>query len=74
MKDRWALSKGWLGQCRLADAFGTRSHAVIATFMSQLNALCGQSHWDEHARQWRLDENEFSAALAIVNCSPSAFN
>ncbi len=27
----------------------------------------GQSHWDEVARQWRLDENQFSAALAVVN-------
>jgi len=52
---------------QLADAFGTRSQAVIATFMGQLEALCGKSHWDDEARQWRLDENEYSAALAIVN-------
>jgi len=52
---------------QLADAFGTRSQAVIATFMGQLEALCGKSHWDEEAKQWRLDENEYSAALAIVN-------
>lgn len=54
----------WL---QLADAFGTRSSAVIATFMAQLEALCGKSHWDDEAKQWRLDENHFSAALAIVN-------
>ena len=54
----------WL---QLADAFGTRSSAVIATFMDQLEALCGRDYWDEEARQWRLDENQFSAALAIVN-------
>lgn len=54
----------WL---QLADAFGTRSSAVISTFMDQLEALCGQSHWDDDAKQWRLDENQFSAALAIVN-------
>lgn len=55
----WAL--------QLADAFGTRSSAVIATFMNQLEALCGRDYWDEDAKQWRLDENQFSAALAIVN-------
>lgn len=52
---------------QLADAFGTRSQAVFVTFMRQLEALCGKSHWDDEARQWRLDEHEFSAALAIVN-------
>jgi hypothetical protein len=52
---------------QLADAFGTRSRAVISTFLGQLEALCGQSHWDDEAKQWRLDENQFSAALAIVN-------
>ena len=55
----WAL--------QLADAFGTRSRAVISTFMAQLAALCRESHWDDEARQWRLDENEYSAALAMVN-------
>jgi hypothetical protein len=52
---------------QLADAFGTRSTAVFITFMSQLAALCGKNHWDEQAQQWRLDEHEYSAALAIVN-------
>ncbi|GAC1588358.1 MAG: hypothetical protein NVS3B5_21500 [Sphingomicrobium sp.] len=52
---------------QLADAFGTRSRAVITMFMAQLQALVGKSHWDDDARQWRLDENELSAALAIVN-------
>ena len=52
---------------QLADAFGTRSQAVFVTFMRQLEALCGKSHWDDQARQWRLDEQEYSAALAIVN-------
>lgn len=51
---------------QLADAFGTRSRAVIATFMGQLEALCRQSHWDDEAKQWRLDENQFSAILALV--------
>jgi len=57
--DLWTL--------QLADAFGTRSRAVITTFMRQLEALCGKSHWDDEAKQWRIDEHEFSAALAIVN-------
>ena len=57
--DLWGL--------QLADAFGTRSRAVISTFLAQLAALCGSSHWDEEAKQWRLDENEYSAALAMVN-------
>ena len=52
---------------QLADAFGTRSRAVISTFMAQLAALCRESHWDDEAHQWRLDENEYSAALAMVN-------
>ena len=56
-----------LWQAQLADALGTRSRAVVITFMAQLQALCGESHWDDEARQWRLDENELSAALAMVN-------
>jgi hypothetical protein len=56
-----------LWHLQLADAFGTRSRAVISTFLVQLEALCGQSHWDDEAKQWRLDENQFSAALAVVN-------
>ena len=57
--DLWTL--------QLADAFGTRSKAIIATFMRQLEALCRPTDWDENAKQWRLDEHEFSALLAIVN-------
>jgi len=52
---------------QLADAFGTRSQSVMATFLRQLEALCGDSFWDDEAKQWRLDEQEFNAALAIVN-------
>ena len=55
----WAL--------QLADAFGTRSHAVVVTFMAQLQALCTDRQFDEKAGQWRLDENEFSAAIALVS-------
>jgi hypothetical protein len=56
-----------LWSLQLADAFGTRSRAVVSTFMAQLAALCCQTHWDEEAHQWRLDENELSAALAMVS-------
>jgi hypothetical protein len=52
---------------QLADAFGTRSRSVCNTFLHQLEALCGKNNWDEQAQQWRLDEHEFSAALAIIN-------
>lgn len=51
---------------QLADCFGTRSKAVLSTFVEQLKSLCG-SHWDEMTQKMRLDENELSAALAIVN-------
>jgi hypothetical protein len=56
-----------LWQLQLADAFGTRSRAVVITFMGQLQALVSESHWDDEAKQWRLDENELSAVLAMVN-------
>ena len=57
--DLWTL--------QLADAFGTRSGPVMTTFLRQLEALCGKSHYDADARQWRLDENELCTALAMVN-------
>jgi hypothetical protein len=57
-RDLWTL--------QLADAFGTRSRAVISTFMRQLEALCRPNHWDDDAKQWRLDEHEYSAVLGIV--------
>lgn len=58
-RDLWTL--------QLAEAFGTRSLAVINTFMQQLEKLCGKNIWDEEAYQWRLDEHEFSAAVAMVS-------
>ena len=54
---------------QLADAFGTRSIPVITTFMAQIEALVGRDHWDDDAKQWRLDENTFNAALAIVSAT-----
>lgn len=52
---------------QLADAFGTRSRAVLNTFVNQLHALCAGKVWDEDAKQWRIDESEFSSMLALVN-------
>ena len=46
--------------------------AVINTFMRQLEKLCDLKMWDEEAGQWRLDEHEFSAAIAIVNATKPA--
>lgn len=59
--DLWTL--------QLAEAFGTRSLSVISTFMRQLEALCRPTDWDDKARQWRLDEHEFSALLGIVSAA-----
>ena len=56
-----------LWQLQLADAFGTRSASVISLFMTQLEALCGRGVWDEDAHQWRMQESELSAILALVN-------
>jgi len=55
----WAL--------QLADAFGTRSEAVINLFLDQLHSLCDRGIWDDDTKQWRIDEAEFSAMLALVN-------
>lgn len=68
-KERWTAphSDSDLWTLQLADAFGTRSQAVINTFLGQLERLCERNFWDEGAHQWRLDENTFSAAIAIVN-------
>lgn len=56
-----------LWRLQLADAFGTRSMSVIWVFVDQLSALLGKNIWDEDAHQWRINEHEFSAALAIIN-------
>lgn len=68
-KEHWTAphSDPMLWTLQLADAFGTRSRAVVATFMGQLEALCGDNQWDDASKQWRLDENQFSTALAVVS-------
>lgn len=52
---------------QLADAFGTRSQAVINLFLRHLQELCGKNIWDEAAQQRRMDETELSAILALIN-------
>ena len=68
-KEHWTSPHADVGlwQDQLGEAFGTRSKAVITLFLRQLEALCSEDQWDEEAKQWRLDENEFSAALAMVS-------
>lgn len=56
-----------LHDLQLAEAFGTRSYAVMATFLRQLEELCSDKYWDEQARQWRLDESTFNTVLALVS-------
>lgn len=68
-KEYWtsAHSDPSLWQLQLADAFGTRSAAVVDFFFGQLHELCGRGIWDEEAQQWRVSETDFSAMLAIIN-------
>ncbi|MBL9066486.1 MAG: hypothetical protein JNN10_09360 [Sphingopyxis sp.] len=68
-QERWTSphSDVALWTLQLADAFGTRSQAVLSLFMSQLESLCGRGVWDEAAHQWRMQESELSAILALVN-------
>lgn len=56
-----------LHDLQLCEAFGTRSYAVIATFLHQLEQLCSEKWWDEETKQWRLDEGMFNAVLALVS-------
>lgn len=50
---------------QLAVALGSRSSAVIRTFMSDLRKLCG-SAWDADLQRWKADETELNAALSMV--------
>lgn len=68
-QERWTSPHSdvdvWMLQ--LAEAFGTRSQSVISTFLNQIEALCAGKFWDDEAKQWRINEHEFSAVLAFVN-------
>lgn len=57
-----------LHELMIADAFGTRSHSVMMTFLRQLSYLVGESV-DDITQDWKIDEQAFSAALAIVKAA-----
>lgn len=50
---------------QLVQAFGTRSWALLDTFLVQLSKLCPQV-WDADRRIWKVDETEWNALLALV--------
>lgn len=56
---------GDLFEKQLAVALGSRSTAVIHTFMSDLRRLCGTA-WDADLKRWKADETELNAALGMV--------
>ena len=51
---------------QLVQAFATRSHALIDTFLIQLSRLCPDV-WDEDTGAWKMDEVEWNALLALVS-------
>jgi len=54
-----------LWELQLVQAFGTRSRALLGTFLEQLWKLCPQV-WDADFRQWKVDETEWNALVALV--------
>ncbi|WP_143146818.1 hypothetical protein [Novosphingobium sp. NDB2Meth1] len=54
-----------LWELQVADAFGTRSQSVMQTFLDQLRVLVPLA-WDKDAEQWKPNETELNAALAMV--------
>jgi hypothetical protein len=57
-EEAWELS--------LADAFGTRSHSAIYTFLDQLTDLCTRT-WSEKSQRWKPNEQELNFLLNFVN-------
>lgn len=53
----------WILQ--LVEALGTRSNALIGSFLEQLAALCPEV-WDEDYQELKIDEGEWNAVLALV--------
>lgn len=47
----------------IADAFGTRSHSMVWTFLEQLRGVVGE-YFD--GKEWRPDEHALTAALNMV--------
>lgn len=56
-EELWAL--------QLVQAFGTRSWALLGTFLTQLSRLCPEV-WDDKTQEWRVDETEWNALLSLV--------
>jgi hypothetical protein len=54
-----------LWELQLVQAFGTRSRALLGTFLEQLWKLCPQA-WDADSRAWKVDETEWNALVALV--------
>jgi hypothetical protein len=54
-----------LWELQLVQAFGTRSRALLGTFVEQLWKLCPEA-WDEDLRGWKVDESEWNALVALV--------
>lgn len=50
---------------QLVQAFGTRSRALLEAFLVQLAKLCPEA-WDADTREWKVDETEWNALLALV--------
>jgi hypothetical protein len=54
-----------LWELQIFDAFGTRSRSVVTTFLEQLRQLVPEV-WVEEAQNWKPDETQLNAALAMV--------
>ena len=67
--DRWEAmaphndEELWLLQ--LVQAFGTRSTALLKTFLHQLARLCPED-WDKDRQAWKVSETRWNAILALV--------
>lgn len=55
-----------LWDLQLHAAFGTRSRALVKSFVAQLKHLCRQD-WDEDLQCWKWNETDLNAALALVS-------
>lgn len=58
-------SDSLLWEMQIHEAFGTRSSALAETFLQQLMKLCPED-FDEDCQQWRTNETEWNAILALV--------
>jgi len=54
-----------LWEKQVAVAFGTRSTSLAVVFLRDLRKLCVKD-WDDDRQQWKSNETELNAALAMV--------